>query len=66
MHVLHVVGIDFASEGVINYYFPAWTGPFFTLAGVLLLFGFLHLARGIGRVHGALAKQLLVKSAADA
>jgi uncharacterized membrane protein len=66
MQALHGLGIEFASEGVINYYFPAWTGPFFTLAGVALLFGFLHLARGLGRLHGALAKQLLVKSAADA
>jgi hypothetical protein len=34
--------------------------PFTILLGVLLLTGFLHLVRGIGRVHGALAKHLLV------
>ena len=32
-------------------------------AGVLGLFVMLHLARGLGRVHGALAKHLLVKTA---
>jgi multidrug transporter EmrE-like cation transporter len=33
------------------------------LAGVLVLFATLHLARGIGRLHGLLAKHLLVKTA---
>lgn len=33
------------------------------LVGTLLFFVTLHLARGIGRLHGALAKQLLVKTA---
>ena len=36
--------------------------PFVFLGGILLLFGTLHLARGIGRFHGQLAKQLLVQS----
>ncbi|WHZ18157.1 MAG: Sensor protein [Rhodanobacteraceae bacterium] len=31
--------------------------------GILLLFATLHLVRGIGRLHGAIAKHLLVKSA---
>lgn len=33
------------------------------LLGTLLFFVTLHLARGVGRLHGALAKQLLVKTA---
>ncbi len=37
--------------------------PFTFLVGVLLLFGMLHLARGIGRFQGAIAKHLLVPSA---
>ncbi|KLJ00342.1 sensor domain-containing protein [Luteimonas sp. FCS-9] len=37
--------------------------PLLSGVGVLLLFATLHLCRGIGRVHGAIAKQLLVKSA---
>jgi uncharacterized membrane protein len=37
--------------------------PVVFAAGVLGLFLTLHLARGVGRVHGALAKNLLVKTA---
>jgi hypothetical protein len=49
---------------------PQWLlsplgGPLLLLAGLLLLFASLHGARGIGRLHGAIAKQLLVKNAAD-
>ncbi len=43
---------------------PGW-GDTITMfiAGFLLLFATLHLVRAIGRMHGALAKHLLVKSA---
>lgn len=40
---------------------PDWSLPLFFLAGVLLLFVMLHIARGIGYLHGQLAKHLLVK-----
>ena len=40
-----------------------WQYPVVFLFGVVLLFGTMHLARGIGRMHGLLAKHLLVKSA---
>ena len=40
-----------------------WALPLLFVGGVLLLFGTLHLARGVGRLHGLLAKHLLVKSA---
>lgn len=43
-----------------------WVLPVLAACGALLLFVTLHLARGIGRVHGLLAKHLLVKSAARA
>jgi uncharacterized membrane protein len=36
-----------------------------SVVGVLLLFATLHLARGIGRLHGYLAKHMLVPRAAD-
>jgi hypothetical protein len=39
---------------------PLWLQPFQVLLGVLILFGFMHVARGIGKLQGALAKQLLV------
>ena len=44
---------------------PEWLAPFAWILipiGVLLLFVTLHLARGIGRLHGLLAKQMLVRS----
>ncbi|SEK83286.1 sensor protein [Pseudoxanthomonas sp. GM95] len=40
----------------------AWAIPLVTLLGLILLFATLHLARGIGHLHGWLAKQLLVRS----
>lgn len=40
---------------------PLLVAPFSIAAGILLLFAVLHLARGVGRLHGQLAKQLLVK-----
>jgi uncharacterized membrane protein len=40
-----------------------WQLPLVLVAGIVLLFATLHLARGIGRMHGLLAKHLLVKSA---
>ena len=40
-----------------------WQLPLLFAGGVVLLFGTLHLARGIGRLHGLFAKHLLVKSA---
>ena len=39
-----------------------WLLPLICVAGVLLLFATLHLARGIGKLHGLLAKHLLVKA----
>ncbi|MDQ3495517.1 MAG: sensor domain-containing protein [Pseudomonadota bacterium] len=40
-----------------------WVLPVLSVVGVLLLFVTLHIARGIGRLHGLFAKHLLVKSA---
>ncbi len=39
---------------------PYWS-PVVFVAGVLLLFGMLHIAKAIGQLHGQLAKHLLVK-----
>ena len=38
-----------------------WTWPLLVLAGALMLTLTLHLARGLGRLHGQLAKHLLVR-----
>lgn len=52
--------------GGIDLFHPVspWLWPLATLGGVLLLFATLHLARFIGRMHGRIAKQLLVSSQA--
>ena len=41
----------------------AWELPLLLVAGVVLVFVTLHIARGVGLLHGQLAKHLLVKSA---
>lgn len=44
---------------------PGWAGTLaLSLLGIVLLFATLHLVRGIGRLHGQIAKHLLVASAA--
>ncbi|GAA0704860.1 sensor domain-containing protein [Dokdonella soli] len=55
--------------GIINinddhYAPPLWATPFTLVIGVFLFVALLHLARGVGHLQGALAKHLLVKSAA--
>ena len=44
----------------IRYSFPTWTYPFLVLGGVLLWTLFMNLARGIGQLHGRMAKSMLV------
>jgi uncharacterized membrane protein len=53
---LWIFGIDIPAQA-------PWLLPLLTVAGVALLFATLHLARGVGRLHGLFAKHLLVKSA---
>jgi len=52
------VWVDGVSVTVSN----AWAIPLVCLLGLVLLFVTLHVARGIGQLHGWLAKQLLVRS----
>lgn len=44
---------------------PLWGLPFVFVCGFLLLFITLHVARGIGHLHGTLAKHLLVRGSED-
>jgi uncharacterized membrane protein len=60
MGVIHESGIYFDGEQFLP---PLVALPLSFLAGVILLFALLHIARGIGRFQGAVAKHLLVKSA---
>lgn len=46
----------------ISYFLPPGLWPIEWVLGVICLFGMLHLVRGIGRMHGGIAKHLLVKS----
>jgi uncharacterized membrane protein len=54
-------GLVFDGEAVVA---PLLLAPLAFLLGVVLLFSMLHLARGIGRLQGNLAKHLLVMTAA--
>ncbi|WP_313461360.1 sensor domain-containing protein [Stenotrophomonas sp.] len=40
---------------------PVWAMPMLAIVGVVLLFCTLHLARGVGYLHGQMAKHLLVR-----
>jgi len=44
-----------------RYFLPVWSYPLFILSGILLWTIYMHIARGIGRLHGQLAKWMLVK-----
>src|SRR5690606_2890923 len=49
--------------GMLSTSIAAWGLPLLLLAGIVLLFATMHIARAIGRMHGLLAKHLLVKTA---
>ena len=51
--IAHIHGIDI--------FLPGWYAPLTVLAGILLLMITLHLAKGLGHLHGRLAKAMLVK-----
>ncbi|HET7144532.1 MAG TPA: sensor domain-containing protein [Anaerolineales bacterium] len=44
----------------MRYYFPTWSYPLLVLAGFLLWTTFMNIARGVGQLHGRLAKWILV------
>lgn len=57
----------FTGIGLVNYddqvfMAPLWLQPFQVMFGIALLFGLMHLARGVGKLQGAIAKQLLVQA----
>lgn len=53
--MLYIDGFDF--------YVPLWATPITLLVGLVMIVLTLHAARGVGLVHGQLAKNLLVKPA---
>lgn len=44
----------------VRYFFPTWSYPLLVFGGILLWTTFMNLARGIGQLHGRMAKGLLV------
>jgi hypothetical protein len=66
---LSFIGIPFLQEffdlGALNigdkhYFFSTWSYPLFVLGGFILWTIFMHIARGIGQLHGRFAKWMLV------
>ena len=55
--------INFEVNGVHEWLPPTWTLPFFVIAGFLVLLGWLHATRWIGRGHALYAKAMLVRLA---
>jgi hypothetical protein len=55
-----VFDIAVLSIGGQSYRPPDWLTPFYALGGLALMTLTMHLARWIGRAHGALAKSMLV------
>ena len=53
--------LPFAHINGVDIFVPGWYAPLTVLAGILLLMLTLHLAKGLGHLHGRLAKAMLVK-----
>ena len=58
-----LLGMNLIEVDVVGYYGPPlWTAPLIAIGGVLLFFVMMHVARGLGRMHGHIAKHFLVKA----
>ncbi|MFL6585319.1 MAG: sensor domain-containing protein [Luteimonas sp.] len=55
--------LNWSNDSGLSTSFPLIATPLLLVTGVLTLFASLHLFRGIGRMHGGIAKHLLVKTA---
>ena len=58
-------GIHFMTIDGWSPEFPLWMLPLTLLFGAIILTAYMHLARGIGRLHGKLAKHMLVRPSGD-
>ncbi|MFZ2236920.1 MAG: sensor domain-containing protein [Dokdonella sp.] len=63
LQLIGIPGITFSMAGGSSWDAPLWLSPLFVCFGIVLLFLALHLARGIGYLHGRFARSLLVDSA---
>jgi uncharacterized membrane protein len=62
---LSLIAVPFLQESAIvnndfSYYVSKWSYPLFVLGGISLWTIFMNLARGMGQLHGRMAKALLV------
>jgi hypothetical protein len=55
------LGLPVATIHGVEFFAPGWYVPLTFIAGLLLLLVTLHLAKGMGYLHGRLAKKMLVK-----
>lgn len=55
-----LLGQGFVTNNDLRYSFPTWSYPLLVLGGVMLWTIFMNLARGIGQLHGRMAKSMLV------
>lgn len=58
--VQEILGIGVIMNNDIRYYFPTWSYPLLIFGGILLWTAFMNIARGVGQLHGRLAKLMLV------
>ncbi len=63
LQLIGIPGVTVAMANGPDWVAPLWMSPFLVCAGIALLFLTLHLARGIGFLHGRFARSLLVDSA---
>jgi len=55
-----ILGMGAIMNNDVRYYLPTWSYPLLIFGGILLWTAFMNIARGIGQLHGRLAKSMLV------
>jgi uncharacterized membrane protein len=55
-----ILGTGAISNNDVRYTVPTWSYPLLIFGGILLWTAFMNIARGIGQLHGRLAKLMLV------
>jgi len=54
-------GLPSMTFGEQQVFLPAWTSPLWVVVGVLWILLTMHAAKFVGRLHGSLAKALLIR-----
>jgi len=54
------MGLGAMYNNGVRYFFPTWSYPLLLLGGILLWTLFMNIARGVGQLHGRMAKAMLV------